>query len=662
MSLYKFLLDGIEVSDPVGWEELTTTIRRDDIFNAVLVFQDGELAFTGDGYQYLYDKLQDSFCNVVTIEVFDKCGTDDWISIIKGNIFVSDARFNEKECQCFVKMEDNSFYAKINNNKNIRTSPFTDRSKNGVAITISPTYLLDIYNVSNVLAVSDVETVRVYDAFRFLVDFMTDGTVQFQSTSFDVGGDWEGLCIVTGFRIRTGTATDAFTQFSFQDLYNEIKSRIPIGMKIIDPYNNPTLVIDTLDVLYPTTLTDQLDDVYEVVSSVDQNKLYANVALGTGQLDDDIAALFPEDIDFFGFKDEQFFITGNCNLDATLELVNNWILSSNVIQKTLGGDQGQDSSLFLIDSILSTATTGRTDNQDYLQVGDYFFNMDLNNANTIIRYIGFVPNSIASYLDVTGAGTFHAYLPSNITHTATVAPDNDDYNPLALSAEDYDVSGAWNTVTYRFIAPNAGVYTFDSNIKLSTGSGGVGTVFAYFQAYLRVFDSLGNPRVGEYFGSPSVYYGIRMFTPTTFLAPFGIPFIAVGASTTVNFTGSTQVVLRQGDQVLLRFSKSGTTGDVDYTINSGVDNTFLKCDDNTLGGGIFETGNPSEYPVLVHEFDYPLSKSRFENILSDSSGLVGFAMNGQNNRKAWIKELVYNHTTSVARVKLITDKTTQNAS
>jgi hypothetical protein len=101
---------------------------------------------------------------------------------------------------------------------------------------------------------------------------------------------------------------------------------------------------------------------------------------------------------------------------------------------------------------------------------------------------------------------------------------------------------------------------------------------------------------------------------------------------------------------------------VDYTINSGVDNTFLKCDDNTLGGGIFETGNPSEYPVLVHEFDYPLSKSRFENILSDSSGLVGFAMNGQNNRKAWIKELVYNHTTSVARVKLITDKTTQNAS
>jgi hypothetical protein len=258
-----------------------------------------------------------------------------------------------------------SFYAKINNNKNIRTSPFTDRSKNGIAITISPTYLLDIYNVSNVLAVSDVETVRVYDAFRFLVDFMTDGTVQFQSTSFDVGGDWEGLCIVTGFRIRTGTATDAFTQFSFQDLYNEIKSRIPIGMKITDPYNNPTLVIDTLDVLYPTTVTDQLDDVYEIVTSVDQNKLYANVALGTGQLDDDIAALFPEDIDFFGFKDEQFFITGNCNLDATLELVNNWILSSNVIQKTLGGDQGQDSSLFLIYSILSTATTGRTDNQDY---------------------------------------------------------------------------------------------------------------------------------------------------------------------------------------------------------------------------------------------------------------------------------------------------------
>jgi len=451
MSLYRFILDGTEYNDPVGWDDLKTTIRRDDIFNAVLIFQDGEVSFTGDAYAYLYSKLEESFCNVVQLEVLQLCGSD-WIPLFTGNIFVSDARFNEKECRCSVKVEDNSFYAKINNNKNIRTSPFTDKSKKGTNIAIATTYEVDIYSVANnTLVRSDVECVRVYDAFRFLIDFMTDGAVGFDSTTFDVGGDWEGLCIVTGFRLRTGTATDNFTQFSFQDLYNEVKSRIPIGMKIINPYNNPTLVIDALELLYPTTLTDQFDDVYEVVTSVDQAKLYANVALGTGQVNDDVALPFPEEIDFFGFKDEQFFITGSCNLDSTLELVNNWIVSSNVIQATVNGDQGQDDSLFLLDTELSTATSGRTDNQDYLQTSEYFYNTDLNNANTVIRYIGFVPNSIASYLDVTGAGTFKAYLGSNITHTATVAPDNDDYNPLAINTIDYDISSAYNTGTYRSI-------------------------------------------------------------------------------------------------------------------------------------------------------------------------------------------------------------------
>jgi len=81
-----------------------------------------------------------------------------------------------------------------------------------------------------------------------------------------------------------------------------------------------------------------------------------------------------------------------------------------------------------------------------------------------------------------------------------------------------------------------------------------------------------------------------------------------------------------------------------------------------LGGGVFETGEPSLYPVLVHEFEYPLSQNRFDNIVNNPSGLVGFNMNSQRNRKAWIKELVYDHTKSLARIKLLTDKTTQNAS
>ena len=49
-------------------------------------------------------------------------------------------------------------------------------------------------------------------------------------------------------------------------------------------------------------------------------------------------------------------------------------------------------------------------------------------------------------------------------------------------------------------------------------------------------------------------------------------------------------------------------------------------------------------------------------VIADSSGLINFSMNGKPNRRAWIKEISYNHAVGTARVKLITDKTTQNAS
>lgn len=657
--MVKFKLDGIEVVTPDGWKELKTTIRRDDLFNAILVFQDGELEFTGDGYDYLLTKLEEDFCNVVELTVFDKCNTDDYTMILKGKIFITDCKFNERTCRVAVKVEDNSFYASINNNKNIKTSPFTDKTKNAESLTIATTYNLDIYSVSaNTLVRSNAQAVTVYEAFRVLVDFMTDGRVTFESTTFGIGGEWEGLCITNGYQLRTATSA-TFGQFSFQDLFSEVSARIPIGMRIINPYTNPTLQIEARDIIYNTSVIHDFSNVYEVETTVDQNRLYSAISFKTGQTNGDLTLPFPEDITFFGFKEEEFFITGECNLDNPLELFNDWILSSNVIQAVVNGDQGSDSDFFLIDSTLVDASNGRTTNTDYLQTGSFYYNERLTNSQAAIRYIGFVPNSIASYLSVTGTGTFHAYLPSDINHTATVAPDNDDYNPLALSAEDFDVSGDYNTATYRFTAPDSGVFQFDTNILLEANGSGVGSATAYFQAYLRIFNSSGViQNVGESFGG--IVYGVRMFTATTFLT--GVPYVGIGVGGSYNFTGTANVVMRQGDYAILRFSKVGTTGDIDYTIQSGVDTTYFKCLDNTLGGGVFQTGDPSTYPVLLHRFDYPISRGEFQSIVEGSSSLMTFNMEGRAVRKAWIKEIVFNEILGTASVQLITDKTTQNAS
>ena len=88
----------------------------------------------------------------------------------------------------------------------------------------------------------------------------------------------------------------------------------------------------------------------------------------------------------------------------------------------------------------------------------------------------------------------------------------------------------------------------------------------------------------------------------------------------------------------------------------------MKCEDNTLGGGVFETGDNSTYPALLHEFEYQIAREDFENMIENNTSLVTFAMNGKPKRAAWIENITYNEVKGVATVKLITDKTTQNAS
>ena len=38
---------------------------------------------------------------------------------------------------------------------------------------------------------------------------------------------------------------------------------------------------------------------------------------------------------FLGFDEEEYFVGGQCNLDVNLDLVNRWIIDSNVIEDTV---------------------------------------------------------------------------------------------------------------------------------------------------------------------------------------------------------------------------------------------------------------------------------------------------------------------------------------
>ena len=353
--MIKIYLDGTLVDNPINWDELQSTLRRDDDFNSIFLTQESSLTFGGDGYEYLYSKLTDSFCNVVELYVLDDCGGNNHVEILKGSVFVSDCTFNEKNCTVSTRVEDNSFYKSINNNKSIKFSPFTDRTKNAEVLNTATTYNLDVYSVVNpaTLMRGNCQAVTVHEAFRTIISFMSDNTVGFTSSTFDVGGEWEGLCITSGYQLRTAQ-NNPFPQFTFEELYNEIRSRIPIGIKVNDPYGSPIIQIESAEYFFNSSVSDYFNDIYEIITSVDQDKLYAIIKIGSTIVDDTLVYPFPEDIALFGFKQESFFISGECNIDTTLELINDWILSSNIIQKAVAGDQTYDDNLFLSSILLLT--------------------------------------------------------------------------------------------------------------------------------------------------------------------------------------------------------------------------------------------------------------------------------------------------------------------
>lgn len=637
--MIQFLLDDVQYDAPKGWEEIETTIKRDFQYNSVLANQDTEVDFSGEAYNYLYTKLKtEGFCTRVKFEI--RISSDDltFRTLLRGNLFVSDIQFNERTCIATCKIEDNSYYAMINNNKSLATTLDSGLSKNGVAITVPPVYQVDFQNILTLaIARADVKCYRVYDAFEYLIKFMSDGRLQFasdylQTTSFTsidegdpLGFGWKGLCITTGINIRVGTTVNDFTQsqFSFDDLFNEINRRIPLVMIVENPYSEyPTIRIENRDYQYTNANIFTATDVYEVISKVDTRNIFAKISVGSSVVTDQ--GLFPEQIAFFGFGPEEYNVQGECNIDTTLELGTDWATSSNVIAQCLNGAQDYDSNLFLIETEYLTSTTGITWNANNIGLINppvpQYFNTNLANNYILSRYRGGIPGNVVKYTGVKGDGEFQATNTSS--YAVGVLTAMDFPNVIFNNGGHYDG-------TNKFTAPITGVYTF--NLQGSVVTAG--------------YTGLGTCVVGLY----AFIYDTTMTIQSNNL----IGYLAGASNTDPNetFNITSQLILNDGWSVRFFAQKSAPPG-VTATVLS---NSVLECIDNSIGGGIFLLVDASDFPIYLYEMTYPMCQSEFDTIMANTVGAIEFNMNGQAYRRGWINELTFNHQQGIATIKLISN-------
>jgi len=636
--MIQFLLDDVLYDSPKGWDEIETTIKRDFQYNSVLANQDTEVVFSGEGYNYLYNKLQtDGFCTRVKFEVRISSDELTFRTLLRGNLFLSDMQFNERTCLATCKIEDNSFFAMINNNKALVTSLDSGSSKNGVSITPPVIYEVGFQNILSLAIAQTVNCYRVYDAFEYLISFMSDGRLQFasdylQTTSFTdpleasvLAYGWKGLAITTGINIRIGDTVNDFSQsqFSFDNLWNEINRRIPLVLIVENPYSeNPTIRIENIGYQNTNATIFTASDVYEIISKVDTKNIFAKVKVGSSVTDNQ--GLYPEQIHFFGFGPEEYIVQGECNIDTALELGTDWATSSNVIAQCLNGAQDYDSNLFLIETQYLTSTTGVTFNLQNLGLitapVPYYYNTNLTNNYILNRYRGGLPGDLVRFTGVTGDGLFKA-------------TENNSYAVGVFTAMKF-TNVIFNTGGYfdgaeRYTAPFTGVYTF--NIKSTVTSAGYTSALQICTVgiYAFIYDAGNVVQSNNQFG-----YLITMSQ----------------ANPNQSYNHTASLILNDGWYVIFKAIKIASIPAITAQVQAG---SSLECIDNTIGGGLFVPVNNTDFPIYLYEMTYPMCQEEFDTIMANTVGTIQFNMNGQSFRQGSISELRFNHQEGKASIKLI---------
>src|SRR3990167_6581984 len=119
--MFRFYFDNILVDSPINWREMKAQIIRDISERIVYIKMPQEMIWGGAGYNYIKSVFDNSgYCSSIAIKIEKQCiEGNGYSTLIEGIIFIRQCIFDNQKCTVELSITDNSYYAKININKNI---------------------------------------------------------------------------------------------------------------------------------------------------------------------------------------------------------------------------------------------------------------------------------------------------------------------------------------------------------------------------------------------------------------------------------------------------------------------------------------------------------------------------------------------------------------
>ena len=666
--MVKVYINGIEIIEtPEGWEDITTTLRMDKELKVLLELFENPLTFYEDGYRLLKATFGAfGYCFSYPVIIYREDELGQYLPIYNGTLFFKDIEFaegvNSGDFYAKCQFTDNSFFAKIYNNRNIKAKIYVPKSKSVVDITAAqygrvkffdPTTGTYYPHLTGAGYERNDTAFKVYDVLRFLVDFMSDGQVDFISDYFSAGGVGEGAMITCGIvprftpsAVGTGLTQELFNQsfpdLSFADVFKELDKVYYLGVRAGYDGARPFIRIEDNAYLTPNTILQNLPNVERLKRKTAVEYLYAKVTFGSSIVTNETFLHFPSYIRFLGVKEEEYVIVQDCNTDRELNLVNDWIIDTNTIEDLVVNATTvpitNDSEIILIDCVYDASTDQDAKQTNWLAgTPPYYYNELYINSNKAQRYLGGIPSSIAANLG-NADETFTAE-SSNPDPTFPFYYDNGGQPELLIKCdvELTDPSSRYNNASFYYDASTTGVYSFYGLVKMELLNLAGSTVLNNRSSLvLRRTDSS-----NVFISDTEIAFQLTQ-----------LPAIA-NTSQIISFSGTGSVVLNSTDRCYLYLKVDGDL--VNYRVY--INNQY-GCIATSNGGGIYKDYDPRDYPIIRNQFDYPMSFKEFRMLRNQPLGLLSFGVNDSQTYFAWIEEMRYKHFQKSSSFTLISDEKT----
>jgi hypothetical protein len=640
---FTHLLNGVAVEEPIGFKDFTEELSRDVRERIIGVKYKATLTFTHKGHavlEALFD--EQGFCASATYEVRQWCGGVE-LTVIRGSVILSEAKTNETRCEVECAIADDGIGARVVNNKEIPISPAATKTKN--SLTLSPVTAIDIsvFDPSANTLVFFPDTRRVwdwFDALQHAVAYITDNEATVVSDWYDSLPVYERYCIIDGFELRTHSGSTDRIVWDFKRLFLEMAMKYNLWVGIERATDgSPILRVEPEGYFYSDSGTIQHTDIQDLVRSCDLDRLWAKVDVGSDTAIKDLggAGFSLPFLALRGFTKEQFHFTGVCNTSETLDLVNEWIIDTNVIENVLeDGNDEYDDDLFLIqynpDTLQATPSDYLTNDGN----APWLYNYALQNGLVLGRYdlpspvganFALLNTSFRAERTATGAPEFYTGPASNSSF-AIVQFDND------YTAPNFDPSNSWGNGTAqgnpvsqansRYTAQAQGYYEFYTtvywrivkNVPLDAGG----------PIPLSFYKSIG-PRVqverydaaNTLIGTPVTLSFTQEYTPGQYVAQGAVALsLNMGDYVQVRYlfayTGFQQQTFFAGPQPG-PFEPSGVTVRLDPT--SSIATQFV------TGGGFVDGGGQAR--IILYEYERHVDVGTWVSLTGDPKQQIGIS-------------------------------------